>query len=123
MNTVTDILLNINRRCVANNMVETQFSYRIIYYVNEGKNSSKYHIDTSYKGLRSALEGIIRKNLTLTNSVVISNTITWKEGRCIYLQNRSFSFSLDEYIQRISGELKEGSNNRNTVRRRRMNWY
>lgn len=123
MNTVSDILQNINKGCTANNMVEDQFSYRIIYCVKEGKNSSKHHIDTSYDGLRSALEIIIRNNLTLTNSVVILNTITWKECRYISLQNRTFSFSLDEYLQRINGEFKGSNKYRKPVRSKRMNWY
>lgn len=80
MVTVSDIITDINRGCIANNMVEDRFRYRIIYFVNEGDNSSKYYIDTAYNGLRRSLENIIRSNLSLTNSVVIAETTVLKNG-------------------------------------------
>ena len=47
MYTVSDIIMDINRGCTANNMVEDQFSYRIIFFVNEGNKGSKHYIDTA----------------------------------------------------------------------------
>lgn len=41
MYTVSDILADIDRGCMANNMIEDMFSYRIIYFVNEGKQGNK----------------------------------------------------------------------------------
>ena len=38
MYTVSDIIAGINRGCIANNMIEDRFRYRIIYFVNEGNN-------------------------------------------------------------------------------------
>ena len=35
MYTVSDILQDIDRGCLANNMIENRFLYRIIFFVNE----------------------------------------------------------------------------------------
>ena len=113
MYTVSDILTDINRGCTAHNMVEDRFRYRIIYFVNEGNNSSKYHIDTAYNGLRKALENIIRSNLSLTNSVVIAETTVLKNGKSVCLQSKSYSFNLDEYFRKISGESRDRNRNGN----------
>lgn len=83
MNTVSDILMDIDRGCLANNMIEDCFTYRIVYFVNEGNNGKKYYLDSSYRDLRKSLESIIRGNLTLTNNVVIAETTVLK--REIYL--------------------------------------
>lgn len=111
MYTVSDIISDINRGCMANNMVEDRFSYRIVFFVNEGNNSSKYYIDTAYNGLRRALENIIRENLSLTNCVVIAKTTALKCGKCICLQKRSYSFSLDGYFRQLSGECRDSGRN------------
>lgn len=111
MYTVSDIISDINRGCMANNMVEDRFSYRIVFFVNEGSHSSKYYIDTAYNGLRRALENIIRENLSLTNCVVIAETTVLKCGKCICLQKRSYSFSLDGYFRQLSGECRDGGRN------------
>lgn len=111
MYTVSDIISDINRGCLANNMVEDRFSYRIVFFVNEGNNSSKYYIDTVYNGLRRALESIIRDNLSLTNSVVIAETTALKHGKCVLLQKRSYSFSLDGYFRQLSGEYRDSGRN------------
>ena len=111
MYTVSDILTDINRGCTAHNMVEDRFRYRIIYFVNEGNNSSKYHIDTAYNGLRKSLENIIRSNLSVTNSVVITETTALKNGKCVCLQSKSYSFNLDEYFRKISGGSKDNTGN------------
>ena len=74
MYTISNILADIDRGCMAHNMVENRFRYRIIYFVNEGNNGSKHYIDTAYDGLRKSLESIVRSNLSLTNSVVIAET-------------------------------------------------
>ena len=108
MYTISNIVEDINRGCVANNMVEDTFSYRIVFFVNEGGNGTKHYIDTSYDGLRAALENIIKGNLTLTNSVVIANTTVLKDGKCIRLQSQSYAFSLEEFFKRINGECGDG---------------
>ena len=106
MYTISDIIADINRGCMVNNMVEDCFSYRIIFFVNEGNKGSKYYIDTGYEGLRAALENIIRGHLSLTNSVVVAQTTVLKNGKCVCLQSRSFAFSLKEYFEQISGECR-----------------
>lgn len=111
MYTVSDIISDINRGCLANNMVEDRFSYRIVFFVNEGNNSAKYYTDTAYNGLRKSLESIIRENLSLTNCVVIAETTALKHGKCVYLQKRSYSFSLDGYFRQLSGECKDSVRN------------
>ena len=113
MYTVSDIITDINRGCIAHNMVEDRFRYRIVYFVNERNNSSKYHIDTDYNSLRKSLENIIRSNLSVTNSVVIAETTALKNGKCVCLQSKSYSFNLDEYFRKISGECADRNRNRN----------
>lgn len=114
MYTISDIITDINRGCMANNMIEDKFSYRIIFFVNEGNNrSSKHYIDTMYSDLRKSLESIIRNYLTLTNSIVIAQTTVLKNGKCVCLQSKSYSFSLDEYFNRISGNCKSSYGNGN----------
>jgi hypothetical protein len=107
MYTVSDIIADINKGCFANNMVESMFSYRIIYFVNEGNKGTKHYIDSSYKDLRKTLESIVRNNLSMTNNLVIAETTVLKKGKCIRLQSKSYSFSLDQYFKQISGEYKE----------------
>lgn len=111
MYTVSDIIADINRGCIANNMLEDRFRYRIIYFVNDGSNGTKYYIDTAYNGLRKSLENIIRSNLSLTNSIVIAETTVLKNGKCVCLQSRSYSFSLDGYFKQISGEYSDSNGN------------
>lgn len=106
MYTVSDIITDINRGCMANNMVEDKFSYRIIFFVSDGNRSEKHYTDTMYDGLRKSLESIIRNYLSLTNSVVIAEATVLKGGRRVRLQSRPYSFSLDEYFRRIKGECK-----------------
>ena len=84
MYTVSDIIADINRGCTANNMVEDRFSYRIMFFVNGGNSSSRHYIDTSYNGLRKALESIIRENLSLTNCVVIAETTAFKAWEMVF---------------------------------------
>lgn len=115
MFTVSDILTDIDRGCMANNMVEECFSYRIIFFVNEGNKGIKHYIDTEYGGLRKSLESIIRSHLSLTNSVVIANTTALKDGKCVCLQSRSYLFSLDGYFKQISGENKGSNRNANIL--------
>jgi len=109
MYTISDIITDINRNCMANNMVEDRFSYRIIFFVNDGNKRSKHYIDTTYNGLRKSFERIIRKHLLLTNTLVMAQTTVLKDGKNICLQSKAYSFSLDEYFKRINGECK-GSN-------------
>ncbi len=122
MYTVSDIITDINRGCMANNMVEDKFSYRIIFFVSDGNRSEKHYTDTMYDGLRKSLESIIRNYLSLTNSIVIAETTVLKNGRCIRLQSRAYRFSLDGYFKRISGEIKDKNEN-NLYGRRAGNWY
>lgn len=110
MITISNILQDINRGILAHNMIETCFSYRIIFYINENGKGMKHYVDTAYSSLRESLENIIRNHLSLTNNVVIANTTVLKDGRCVRLQSQSYAFSLDEYFKRINGEY--GDNGR-----------
>lgn len=118
MYTISDILHDIDHGILANNMVEDRFSYRIIYYVNEGYNGSKYYIDTAYNGLWKALENIIRSNLSVTSNIVIAETTVLKNGKSVGLQSRSYSFSLDGYFKQIGGECRDNGRNGNARYRR-----
>ena len=114
MYTVSDILADIDRGCMANNMIENMFSYRIIFYVNEGNRGTKHYMDSQYRDLRKSLENIVRNNLSLTNNLVIAETTVLKNGKCICLQSKSYSFSLDSYFKQISGEYK-GNRSENII--------
>lgn len=115
MFTVSDIVSDINRGCIANNMLEDKFSYRIVFFVNEGNRGQKYYVDTSHSNLRKALENIIRKHLSLTNCIVIGTVTVLKNRKCVSLLSKSYAFSLDEYFKRISGNYEENNRNRNIV--------
>lgn len=119
MFTISDIIMDIDRGCAANNMVENCFSYRIIFYINDGNKGSKHYLDTAYDGLRGALENIVKENLSLTNSVVVAQTTVLKNGKSVSLQSRAYAFSLEEYFERIGGECnrdnRRGSYNRYAV--------
>lgn len=115
MNTISDIVEDINRGCTANNMVEDMFSYRIIYFVNENSKGTKHYIDTPYNGLWESLENIIRSCLSVTNSVVIAETTALMNGKCVRLQSRSYLFSLDGYFKQISGEYRISGRNGNIM--------
>ena len=104
MYTISDIIADISRGCIANNMAEDRFSYRIIFFVNEGTERTKHYTDTAYDDLRKSMETIIRKYLSLTNNIVIAETTVLKNGKLIFLQSRAYSFSLDEYFKQIRGE-------------------
>ena len=103
MFTISNILMDIDRGIMANNMVETEFSYRVVFFVREGNRSSKHYIDTAYDDLRETLDSIIRDYLSLTNSVVIAAVTVRKNGKSVCLQSRSYGFSLDEYFRKING--------------------
>lgn len=111
MYTVADILTDIEKGCLANNMIEEMYSYRIIFYVNEGNKGTKHYVDSSYFELRKTLETIVRDNLSLTNNIVIAETTVLKNGKRVCLQSKSFLFSLESYFRLISGASIE---NRNT---------
>lgn len=113
MYTISDVLQDINRGCLANNMIEDRFSYRIVFFVNENGEGKKHYIDTSYDGLRKSLESIIRENLSVTNNVVIAETTALKGEKCVSLLSRSYVFSLEEYFHQINGRYKSDSENRN----------
>ncbi len=108
MFTISNIVGDIDRGIMANNMVETEFSYRVIFFVRDDNGSSKHHIDTAYDGLRETLESIVKENLSLTNSVIIAAVTVLKGGKSVCLQSRSYGFSLDEYFRQINGECGDG---------------
>lgn len=118
MYTVSDIITDINRGIVANNLAEDCFSYRIFFFVRESNKSYKHYIDTSYDGLRDTLENIVKENLSLTNNVVIAAVTVWKGRKSVCLQSRSYGFSLDEYFRSISGERRDNGRNGNIMYRR-----
>lgn len=111
MYTVSDILEDVDRGCAAHNMIETCFSYRIVYYINENGAGRKCYVDTTYENLRQSLKNIIRGNLSTTNSIVISVITVWKNGESVSLLNRAYGFSLDGYFRQINGEDRNGNNN------------
>ena len=113
MYTISDIISDIDRGCIANNMTEDRFSYRIVFFVNENGEGKKHYIDTSYDGLRKSLESIIREHLSVTNNVVIAETTALKGGKCVSLLSRSYVFSLEEYFHQIYGRCKSDNENRN----------
>lgn len=113
MHTVSDIITDINRGCLLHNMIEDRFSYRILFFVNEGINGTKHYIDTKYDDLRKSLENIIKGHLTVTNSVVIAQVTALKERKCVSLLGRSYAFSLDEFFYQMYGRRKNDNGNRN----------
>lgn len=115
MFTISDIITDIDRGCLANNMTEDRFSYRIIFFVNENGNGTKHYIDSRYGDLRKSLETIIREYLSVTNNIVIAETTALKNGRSVCLQSRSYSFSLDEYFRRLNGEGRINSRNESVM--------
>ena len=121
MYTVSNILDDVDCGILANNMVETCFSYRIVYFINEKDKGTKFYVDTSYGGLRTALENIIKENLTTTNTIVISAVTVWKNGEVVSLLSRSYGFNLSEYFQKICEE-KEKRFISNNYGRRRAQW-
>lgn len=121
MYTISGILDDIDRGILAHNMIETCFSYRLIYFVNENGRGEKHYMDTQYSGLRATLENIIRGNLTTTNTIVVAEVTTRKNGESVSLLRRAYSFSLGGYFQQICGK-KEKDNINSNYARRRANW-
>ena len=121
MYTVSDILSDLNRGIAAHNMVENYFSYRIVYFINFEDRGEKHYIDVSYDGLRMALENIIRRYLTTTNTVVVAAVTVRKDAESISLMSRSYGFNLDGYFRQIVGE-KEKEYISNNYGRRRAQW-
>lgn len=115
MYTVSDILEDVSRGCTANNMLEDRFQYRVIFCIQENGTETMHYIDTIYSGLRKTLENIVRNHLSVTNSVVITEITALKNGRCIHLQSRTYSFSLNGYFKQLSGECRNGNRYRNVV--------
>ena len=113
MYTISNIIADIDRGCLSNNMVEDRFSYRIIFFVNENGKGTKRYIDTSYDNLRKSLESIIREHLSVTNNIVIAVATTRKNGETVSLLSRSYAFSLEEYFHQIYGRCKSNNENRN----------
>ena len=115
MHTVSNIIVDIDRGCLSHNMIEDKFSYRIIFFVNEGSKGTKHYIDTTYNDLRKTLENIIKEHLSVTNSIVVAKITALKNGKCVSLLSRSYAFSLDEYFYQIYGRCKNDSGNRNIM--------
>lgn len=111
MFTISDMIADISRGCMTNNMIEDCFSYRIAFFINEGNKGKKSYIDTSFGELHKSLENIIRSNFSVTNSVAIAQTTALKNGKCVYLQSRSYSFSLNGYFKQTNGESKDRTRN------------
>ena len=107
MLTISNILQDVDKGCAIHNLNESCFSYRILFFVNEGGTGMKHHADSTYEGLRKTLESIIRENISLTNSVVIAQTTVRKNGKCVCLQSRSYMFNLDEYFKQIIGRKEK----------------
>lgn len=103
MYTISSVLQNISRGCMIHNLNEDYLSYRIVYFVNENGKGTKYYVNTSYSELREVLENIIRDHLSLSNSVVIAQTTILKNGKCVRLQSRPYTFCLDGYFQQLVG--------------------
>lgn len=123
MYTISDIIKDIDRGCMVHNMSENKFTYRVVFFANDRNRSSKNYIDTTYSELRKTLENIIKNNLTLTNSVVVSQITVRKNGKCVCLLSRSYGFSLGEYFRKLNGEYKNGNNFGNTIYRKKVsNW-
>ena len=121
MYTISNVLADIQRGTLANNMIEHAFSYRLVYYVNFGNRGEKHYIDTSYADLRDVLEDVIRKNLTTTNSIVLSAVTVKKDGESVSLLSRAYAFSLDGYFEEIVGEKEKKYVNKN-YRGRKIQW-
>lgn len=115
MYTISNIIADINRGCLANNMIEDRFSYRIVFFVNENGRGTKHYIDSKYGDLRKSLESIIREHLSVTNNIVVAETTVLKNGKCVSLLSRSYVFSLDEYFKRINGEYKDNRQNKSIM--------
>lgn len=115
MYTISNIIADINRGCLANNMIEDRFSYRIVFFVNENGRGTKHYIDSKYGDLRKSLESIIRGYLSITNNIVVAETTVLKNGKCVSLLSRSYVFSLDEYFKRINGEYKDNRQNKSIM--------
>ena len=118
MFTISDILQDVNCGILAHNMIETCFSYRIVYFVNENGKGTKFYVDTSYAGLREELENIIRGNLSTTNTIVVAAVTTRRNGEVISLLNKAYPFSLGGYFQQICGEKEKEYINGNYIRRK-----
>lgn len=116
MYTISNILQDVNRGILAHNMIENYFSYRIVYFINSGEKGEKRCIDVSYDGLRMALENIIRRNLTTTNTVVVAAVTVRKDGESVPLLSRAYAFSLDGYFKQISGEYTDRNRSGNCNR-------
>ena len=121
MYTVSNIVSDVDRGILAHNMIETCFTYRLVYFVNENGNGRKMYVDTSYENLRQSLENIIRNNLSVTNSIVISAVTVWKNREIVSLLSRSYGYSLDGYFRQIVGEKEKEYKNIN-YGRRCANW-
>ena len=113
--TISDILQDIQRGIFANNMNENKFTYRVVFFVNNGSKGTKHYIDTSYENLRRSLENIIRGNLTTTNNIVIAAVTTIKNRKCICLQSRSYGFCLNEYFDRVTERHEIENKKKNTI--------
>ena len=121
MFTVSDIISDVQRGIASNNMIETYFTYRLVYFINENGKGRKCYVDTPYENLRQSLENIIRKNLSTTNTVVIAAVSVRKNREIVSLLSRAYGFDLGEYFWKIC-ESKEKDNINSYYGRRKAQW-
>ena len=78
MNTISDILMDIDRGCLANNMIEDCFTYRIVYFVNRVG-----HIHSVWKSISSGS----RENVTVIEIVSIADMQDKRKAGYTYMFN------------------------------------
>lgn len=113
MYTTYEIILDFKRGCLAHNIIEDRFIYRISYYVNRDRVGIRHHCTACYGELQQAIVGIIKKHLTWETDVVITGITARKGTETIKLLSRSYPFSLEKYFAYIEGSAYHEKINRN----------
>lgn len=113
MYTTHEIMLDFKRGCLAYNIIEDRFIYRISYYVNRDRVGRRYYCTVSYDEMQQAIVGIIKKHLTWETDVVISGITAKKGTETMKLLSRSYPFSLETYFAYIEGRATHEKINRN----------
>lgn len=113
MYTTYEIILDFKRGCLAHNIIEDRFIYRISYYVNRDRVGRKYYCTVSYGEVQQAIVRIIKKHLTWETDVVITGITAKKGTEIIKLLSRSYPFSLEKYFVYIEGRATHEKINRN----------
>ena len=112
MLTIKEIISDVERGCLANNIVEEKFLYHISYCIKRGEVRKKQYCTADFRGMQQAIAEIIKKNLTLENDIVITDISTNKGAEKIRLLRRSYPFSLEKYFEIIEGRANNGKINR-----------